>query len=191
MSDMKKYFLFLAAFFQLFLCSVALAAFGRQEIAAELERELNYWTHSLYPHELKKISSVKFQVALMPGRRDYSLQFYDEIVKVDVPYYLDVPFLAVPYLGQITFGTKRKYSAGVSSDFLRLFETQDALFAYIGVLALRKDVFRSGFSGILTESEVGRIAEIMLKAKMNPYGYLEFLKKPASVHERKLKPKSS
>ncbi|HXW53483.1 MAG TPA: hypothetical protein VEL47_05205, partial [Myxococcota bacterium] len=178
---MKKYFLFLAAFFQLFLCSVTLSAFGRQEIVAELERELNYWIRSLYPYELKKISWVKYQVELMPGRREYSLQYYDEKVKIDMPDHIDLSFLAVPdlalpNLGHITFATKRKYSAGVSSDFLRLFETEDALFAFIGVQALQKDVFRSDFSSILTEGEVGIIAEIMLKAKMNPYGYLEFLK---------------
>ena len=134
------------------------------------------WIHYLKPSEIKLNRFIKTEISLVPERGEYALLHLDDDIEVWVGYNLWAIYnLEGLYKTKIKIGEERTYQLDVCADFVRLFETDDALFAYTGILAQNRKIFGDNIGALLNESFVTRMAEFMMRSGKNPYGYLQFI----------------
>lgn len=155
--------------------------FESRVLEAKLEKKLAdgllEWIRHLYRREIKHYLELKTEVKLVPGKEEYTLTPWNYDLDITVPrgYGLSYGYFGYIKTTTITVGEGRKYRLSVSADFVRLFETEDALFAYAGVLAQNKKIFKGRLEDLLNEAQVTKMAEFMMMSGKNPYGYLKFV----------------
>src|SRR6185437_8425523 len=117
-------------------------------LEAELEKKLAdgllKWIRYLYRREIKHYLELKTKIKIVPGRQEYSLTPWNYDLDIPVPRGYSTSYGIIPHIKTttLTVGEGRKYDLNVSADFVRFFDTEDALFAYAGILAKNKKIFR-------------------------------------------------
>ena len=143
----------------------------------KLEEGLMAGIRYFYPSEIKRYLKIRTEVTLVPTRTQFAFRR------------LDYDIHAWTGLKTITIGSGARYSQDVCAEFVRLFESEDALFAYMGILAQRIKIFQDDIKDLLSESLVTKTTEFMLRSGKNPYGYLQFIEHLYFFLGKKINPK--